>query len=100
MRLSSYKATHAVYRHQQSSLTAPPRLQQAREVAALPELGNAQLHRPHTRIPRPGPVPVALGHPLRAPFSILSTNPGRHLRIHDPFYQDPQSLPQEVHVSV
>ena len=60
---------------QQSSLTATPWLQQAREVAPLSELRDVQLHRPYTGIPRPGPIPVALGHPLRAAFSILSTDP-------------------------
>ena len=60
---------------QQSSLAATPWLQQAREVAPLSELRDVQLHRSHTGIPRPGPIPVALGHPLRAAFSILSTDP-------------------------
>ena len=60
---------------QQSSLAATPWLQQAREVAPLSELRDVQLHRPYTGIPRPGPIPVALGHPLRAAFSILSTDP-------------------------
>ena len=31
--------------------------------------------------------------PLRAAFSIPSTDPPRHLRIHDPLYQHSQSLP-------
>ena len=36
---------------------------------------DVQIHRPYTGIPRPGPIPVALGHPLRTAFSILSTDP-------------------------
>ena len=78
---------------QQSSLAAAPWLQQAREVAPFSELRDVQLHSPHPGIPRPGPIPVALVHPLRAAFSIPSTDPSRHLRIHDPLYQHSQSLP-------
>ena len=54
---------------QQSSLAATPWLQQAREVAPFSELRDVQIHRPYTGIPRPEPIPVALGHPLRAAFS-------------------------------
>ena len=50
-------------------------VQEAREVAPFSELRDVQIHRPYTGIPRPGPIPVALGHPLRAAFSILSTDP-------------------------
>ena len=57
---------------QQSSLAATPWLQQAREVAPLSKLRDVQIHNPYPGIPRPGPIPVALGHPLRAAFSILS----------------------------
>ena len=64
-----------------------------REVAPLSKLRDVQLHSPYPGIPRPGPIPVALRHPLRAPFSIPSTGPRRHLRIHDPLYQHSQSLP-------
>ena len=46
---------------QQSSLAATPWLQQAREVAPFSKLRDVQLHRPYTGIPRPGPIPVALG---------------------------------------
>ena len=57
------------------AFAATPWLQQAREVAPFSGLRDVQIHRPYTGIPRPGPISVALGHPLRAPFSILSTDP-------------------------
>ena len=46
------------------------RLQKAREVAALAQLGDAQLHRAGPRLPRPVAVAIALGDPLRIALAM------------------------------
>ena len=48
----------------QRPLGPPARLQQRREVAALPQLGDRQLNRPDPGVPVPWPIPIAVGHPL------------------------------------
>ena len=85
---------------QQSLLTAPPWFQQAGEVAAFPQLGNVQLHGADAGIPGAVAVAVAVGDPLWAAFAVLGADLGGNLSVHDAVHQDPQGLPQKVHVSV
>ena len=85
---------------QQGLLAAPPRFQQAGEVAALPQLGNVQLHGAHPGIPGAVAVAVAVGDPLRAAFAVLSADLGGNLGVHDAVHQNAQGFPQKVQVSV
>ena len=85
---------------QQSLLAAPPRFQQAGEVAAFPQLGNVQRHGADPGVPGAVAVAVAVGDPLRAAFAVLGADLGGNLGVHDAVHQDPQGFPQKVHVSV
>jgi hypothetical protein len=60
-------------------LRAPPRFQEAREVAALPELGDAQLDGPGADLPVPAAIAVALHQPIRRALAIAGAGQGRHL---------------------
>ena len=56
-------------------LRPPPRLQEAREVAALTRPGDQQLDLPDPRLPRPRAIPVAMRHPrLRRDLTMLRTD--------------------------
>src|SRR5690606_4539456 len=76
----------------------PPALEQARRVATLPQLRDPQLDRPHTRVPFPGPIPVAVRDSIRGPFMPLRADLLGHLELHQGFCQDPHRLPKEVHI--
>src|SRR3954470_14712798 len=54
------------HRHQRL-LGTLARLQEAREVAALAQLGDLQLDLTRARVPAPGPIPVALRRPVIGP---------------------------------
>src|SRR5438874_9274565 len=54
----------------QRLLGQPARFQEAREVAAFAQLGDAQLHCAGARLPRPVAVAVALGDPLRTALAM------------------------------
>ena len=68
----------------QRLLGHPARLQEAREVAALPELGDAQLDRAGARLPHPVAVAVALRQPLRRALAIAGAGQALHLELHQP----------------
>src|SRR5690606_8086932 len=57
-----------------------------------------QLDRPHTRVPFPGPIPVAVRDSIRGPFMPLRADLLGHLELHQGFCQDPHRLPKEVHI--
>jgi hypothetical protein len=63
-------------------LRDPPRLQETRKVAALPELGNAQLDRPGARLPDPIAVAIALHLPSRGALAIAGAGQALHLELH------------------
>jgi hypothetical protein len=70
-------------RHQRL-LAAFPWLQKAREVAALPQLGDLQLDLARARVPAPCPIPVALRGAITGPaLTELSADQLRHLGLHD-----------------
>ena len=75
-----------------------PRLQEAREVAALPELGDAQLDRPGPRLPVPVAVAVALGQPIRALLAIAGAGQPPHLQLHQPLGGKADHLAQQIGV--
>ena len=80
-----HKIVHTSRRHtldvrlldhsQKSTLTPSSRLQQRWEVAPIPELGYAQLHRADPGVPRTGAIPVAVGEPIGTAFTMLSADP-------------------------
>jgi len=69
----------------QRLLGDPTRLQKAWEIAALPELGDAQLDRPGTGLPDPVAIAVALCQPVRRACAIVGAGLALHLELHQPF---------------
>ena len=67
------------------------RLQEAREVAALPQLGDAQLDRAGARLPVAVAVAVALGQPLRALLAIAGAGQAADLQLHQPLRRQSRS---------
>jgi hypothetical protein len=82
----------------QRLLRYPARLQEAREVAALPELGEAQLDRPGAGRPVPPPVAVAMRQPVRRPLAIGDAGQALHLELHQAFGGEGDHLAQEIGV--
>ena len=80
---------------EQGPLAAPARFEQGGEVAALPHLRDLQLQGAHPRVPRPGPVAVAVGGPRRT--ALAKAGPGLRgcLNLHHCLDQHPQRLTQE-----
>ena len=68
---------------QQRLLGALARLQEAREVAALPELGDLQLQLARARVPAPGPIAVAMRRAILGPaLTTLRADQLGHLELH------------------
>src|SRR5204863_2508499 len=68
---------------EQRLLGAPARLQDAREVAALADLGDLQLDLPRPRGPPPGAVPVAVRRAvLRPALAVLGPDQLGDLELH------------------
>ena len=82
----------------QRLLGDPARLQEAREVAALPELGDAQLHRPGAGLPDPVAIAVALRQPVRRPLAIVGAGQALHLELHQALGGKADHLAQEIGV--
>jgi hypothetical protein len=60
---------------EQRLLGAPPRLQKRREVTAAAQLGDLQFDRPRPRLPLPGPITIAMRHPILGPaLAALGTD--------------------------
>ena len=74
------------------------RLQEAREVAALAQLGDAQLDRAGARLPVAVAVAVALGQPLRALLAIAGAGQAAHLQLHQPLGGKADHLAQQIGV--
>jgi hypothetical protein len=67
----------------QRLLRAPARLQEAREVAALPDLRDLQLDLARPGIPAPGPIAIAMRRTILGPaLTALSTHQLGHLELH------------------
>jgi hypothetical protein len=73
-----------------------PRLQEAWEVAALPELGDAQLDRPGPRRPIPVAVAVALHQPARRALTVPSSGQTLNLELHQALGCEADHLAQEI----
>jgi hypothetical protein len=94
-------------------LRDPPRLQETRKVAALPELGNAQLDRPGAGLPAAGSqgrppevaperraiaIAVALRQPARRTLAIAGAGQALHLELHQALGGKADHLTQEIGV--
>ena len=67
---------------EQGPLAAPARFEQGGEVAAFPHLRDLQIQGAHAGVPRPGPVAVAVGDPLRTALAKAGPGLGGHLSLH------------------
>jgi hypothetical protein len=68
---------------QQRPLGALARLQEAREVAALPDLRDPQLNLAGPRVPAPRPMAVAMRHAILSPLAEPGTDLLGHLGLHE-----------------
>ena len=82
----------------QRLLGHPARLQEAREVAALPQLGDAQLDRPGAGLPVPVAIAVALRQPLGAALAIAGAGQALHLQLHQALGGKADHLAQQIGV--
>ena len=68
----------------QRLLRHPPRLEEARKVRALAQLGDAQFDRASPRLPIPVAIAVALGEPLRRTLAMRRAGSDADLNLHQP----------------
>ena len=73
-------------------LGKPARLQESREVAALPQFGDVQLYRPSPRLPQPVAVAIALDKPLGALFPIRRAGLALDLQLHQALRREANHL--------
>jgi hypothetical protein len=83
----------------QRLLGDPARLQETREIASLPELGDVQIDRPGAGLPRPVAVPVALRQPVPRALAIGGAGQALHLELHQPLGGKADHLAQEIGVA-
>jgi hypothetical protein len=82
-------------------LGPPARLEEAREVAAVADLGDREADRPHTGIPAPLAVPVAAREPsVGCPLAVGDSGQLGHLGLHRRLGEDPDPLAEEVGVAL
>ena len=72
------------------------RLEQARKVAARPQLGDVELVGADPGVPLPVSVPVAVGQPGLSPLMQPRPHQVGHLRLHQLLGQQPYAVTQEV----
>ena len=82
----------------QRLLGHPPRLQEAREVRALAQLGDADLDRSGSRLPVAIAVAVALDEPIGRALSMPRPSPGPHLQLHQPLGGKADHLAQDIRI--
>jgi len=82
----------------EGALRPPPRLEQAREVAAIPHARHAQRHAAHARVPPTLAVAVALPRAPRRALVALCAQVLRHLQLHERLREHAHALLQEVDV--
>ena len=74
------------------------RLEEAGEVAALAQLGDAQLDRAGARLPVAVAIAVALDQPLRALLAEAGAGQAAHLQLHQPLGGKADHLAQQIGV--
>jgi hypothetical protein len=82
----------------QRLLRHPPRLEEAREVRALAQLGDAQFDHSGPRLPIPVAIAVALDEPVGRALAMPRPGPGAHLQLHQPFGGKADHLAQDIRV--
>ena len=75
------------------------RLQERREVAALPQLGDPELQAAQARVERTLPIAVAVGLPLGAALMTPSADQPVHVRLHQELHNGLGHAAQEVAIS-
>src|SRR5690606_4665245 len=80
----------------QRFLGAAPWLQQAREIASLPQFGNAEVDGAHPRLPSTLTVAVAMRHTLRRPLVTVRTDLAAHLDLHQQLNEPLQRVAEKV----
>ena len=73
-------------------LRHPPRLEKAREIAALAQLGNAQLHRSGARLPVAVAVAVALSQAIGRTFAMRRARAALNIQLHQPLGREADHL--------
>jgi hypothetical protein len=84
----------------QRLLTAAAGLQEAGEVAALPQLGDGQLDRAHPGVPGPLPIAVTARHPVAATLAVAGASPLGDLGLHQLLGQPAHGLAQHIGVLI
>jgi hypothetical protein len=82
----------------QRLLRHPARLQEAREVAAPPELGDAQLDGTGAGLPDPVTIAVTLHEPIRRALAIAGAGQTLHLELHQALGGKADHLAQQIGV--
>jgi hypothetical protein len=77
-------------------LAGPPRLQEGREVAALPEPGDLQIDRASARLPAALTIAVAMGDACRRPLAMRGSGQALHLQGHHAVGHIAHHLPEEI----
>jgi hypothetical protein len=86
---------------QQCPLGTAPRLEQAREVAALTQPGDVEIEAADAGVPASLAIPVALGAAsLGGSLAVDGADLGRHLGLHQRLAQHAHSFAQQVDVAV
>jgi hypothetical protein len=82
----------------QRLLRHPPWLEEAREVTALAQPGDAQLHRAGPSLPVPIAVAIALREPSRTLLATGRARQGADLKLHQPLGGEGDHIAQEIRV--
>jgi len=87
-----------LHHRRQGLLSQATRLQESREIAAFPQLGDAQLHRAGAGLPQPVAVTVAMGNPLRTALAMGGAGQPLDLQLHQALGGEADHLAQEIGV--
>src|SRR6266481_5899091 len=74
------------------------RLEEAREVAALAQLRDAQLHRPGAGFPIAVAIPVAVGDPIGGAFAVRRAGQALDLQLHQAMRGKADHLAQQISI--
>ena len=89
-----------LHNREQRPLMPPARLEQARKVRALAQLGDLQLQGADAGVPLPLSIAVSVGGPPRRPLVWLGAHQVGHLGVHQLLRQQLHAVAQKVRVGV